>query len=232
MVGGVDALLDEQLADQPLTGDHAVRAQEEQREQRPLLRPADRHRPAIDANHERSQDPELEATRHREPRSSSSSDFCTRGRDTNGTALGHDRGMVERCCTPRSASGPAQRSAPSADQSPQRARRRRPSSTARSICRGMSSCSGSSGARPGSTRGGQASSPACRVSASSSPSGSEASRNHQQRKEGRRHETSPRRRRAAARGERVARRGEDPVRRAVGRVFLDLAGGRHRCTGR
>ena len=46
------------------------------------------------------------------------------------------------------------------------------------------------------------------------------------------HETSPRRRRAAARGECVARRGEDALRRAVGRVFLDLAGGRHRCTGR
>ena len=45
----LDALLGEQLLDQPLARDDAVRAQQQQREQRALLRPADRDGDAVDA---------------------------------------------------------------------------------------------------------------------------------------------------------------------------------------
>ena len=63
VVGGVDALLREQLGDQPVARDDAVRAQQQQREQRALLRPAERKRRAVYPNRERAEDPELEAAR-------------------------------------------------------------------------------------------------------------------------------------------------------------------------
>ncbi len=62
----VEALIDEQLADQPLARDDAVRAEEEQREQGPLLRPADRDRRAVHPYDKGAEDPELQAAGHLE----------------------------------------------------------------------------------------------------------------------------------------------------------------------
>ena len=65
MVGGVHALLREELGDEAVARDDAVRAQQQQREERPLLRPPGRDLRVVDPNAERSQDPELETHSHR-----------------------------------------------------------------------------------------------------------------------------------------------------------------------
>src|SRR5207247_2346697 len=64
--------------------------QQEQREQRALLRSPDRERSAVHPNRERTEDPKLEAARCHcaQPRVSSTYDLDTRGRDAGGTALG------------------------------------------------------------------------------------------------------------------------------------------------
>ena len=66
MVSRVEALVDEQLAGQPLARDDAVRAEKEQCKQGPLLRPADRDRGAVHPYDKWAEDPELEAARHLE----------------------------------------------------------------------------------------------------------------------------------------------------------------------
>ena len=63
VVGGVHALLGEQLADQTLARDDAIRAQKQQGEQRPLFRPADRDRSPVHPHRERTEDPKLETVR-------------------------------------------------------------------------------------------------------------------------------------------------------------------------
>ncbi len=65
MIGGVHALLREELGDEAIARDHAVRAQQQQREERPLLRPPGRDLRVVDPDAERSQDPELETPSHR-----------------------------------------------------------------------------------------------------------------------------------------------------------------------
>ena len=59
----VEALFREELADQSLARDDTVRAQQEQPEQRALLRSPNRDRSAVHPNRERTEDPELEAAR-------------------------------------------------------------------------------------------------------------------------------------------------------------------------
>ena len=65
MIGGVHALLREELGNEAVARDHAVRAQQQQREERPLLRPPGRDLRIVDPDAERSQDPELETPSHR-----------------------------------------------------------------------------------------------------------------------------------------------------------------------
>lgn len=64
VVGRIDALFREQLGDQPLARDDAVRAQEKERKEGALLWPADRDVDAVDTHRERAEDPEVEARRH------------------------------------------------------------------------------------------------------------------------------------------------------------------------
>ena len=91
VVGRVDALLGEELADQPLARDDTVRAQQQQRQQRALLRPADGDRRAVDGHRERAQDPELEAARCHAARSLQRRDALAKGRDAFGTSFGTTR---------------------------------------------------------------------------------------------------------------------------------------------
>ena len=60
VVGGVHALLGEQLADQTLTRDDAIRTQKQQGEQRPLFRPTDRKLSPVNPHGERAEDPKVE----------------------------------------------------------------------------------------------------------------------------------------------------------------------------
>ena len=63
VVGRVLRQLGEELADQTLARDDTIGAQEEQRQQCPLLRPPDRHEGSVHSNRKRTQDPELQAPR-------------------------------------------------------------------------------------------------------------------------------------------------------------------------
>ena len=70
VVGRVHALVGEELRDQSLTGDNAVRTQKQQGEEGPLLRASDRYRRAVHLDDERPENPELEArVGHRAPTS-------------------------------------------------------------------------------------------------------------------------------------------------------------------
>ena len=69
MIGGVYALLREEFGDEPVARDNAVRAQEQQREERPLLRAPGRDLRFVDPDAERSQDPELQTSSHRASKS-------------------------------------------------------------------------------------------------------------------------------------------------------------------
>ena len=60
-VVGLGALLALQLPDQPIARDHAIGTQQQQREQRALLRTTDAHGDAVDANIQRAEDQELQA---------------------------------------------------------------------------------------------------------------------------------------------------------------------------
>ena len=62
VIGGVDALILEQLADQPLARDDAVRTEQEQGEERALLRASRGDGDAVHTHRERAQDPELQPT--------------------------------------------------------------------------------------------------------------------------------------------------------------------------
>ena len=81
VVGRVHALLGEELADQPVSRDHAVRTQQEQREQRSLLRASDRHGGSVHPNDEWTQDPELQAAT-----ASRVADFSSAGADASARA--------------------------------------------------------------------------------------------------------------------------------------------------
>ena len=73
VVGRVGALPGEELADQSLPRDDAVGIEQEERQQRPLLRSSNRDRHPVHPHDERTEDPELEAARdHSAPRVSSS----------------------------------------------------------------------------------------------------------------------------------------------------------------
>ena len=109
VVGRVEALLGEELVDQPLARDDPVRAQQEQRQQRALLRPAGRDRHAVHPHRERAEDPELQAARcHLAPSS-------LKGRGVRAKGPGRVLGQLwdnaprrsRSCCTRPSASGPA-----------------------------------------------------------------------------------------------------------------------------
>jgi hypothetical protein len=65
MIRRVRALIGEQLTDQPIARHHPVRAEQQQRQQGPLLRSANRHRGVVHPNIQRAQNPELESARHR-----------------------------------------------------------------------------------------------------------------------------------------------------------------------
>jgi hypothetical protein len=60
VVGGVQALVCEELAEQALPRDSAIRAQEQQSEQCALLRAAERDRGAVQSNGKRPEYPKLE----------------------------------------------------------------------------------------------------------------------------------------------------------------------------
>ena len=74
VVGRAHALVGEELVDQPVARDHPIRVQQEEGQQRALLRPADGRNRSVHADDERTEDPELQARRcHRSsPRVSSS----------------------------------------------------------------------------------------------------------------------------------------------------------------
>jgi hypothetical protein len=64
VVGRLASLLSHQLVDQPVARDDAVGAQEQDCEQRALLRPAQEKRFAVAANLERAEDAEVESSVH------------------------------------------------------------------------------------------------------------------------------------------------------------------------
>jgi len=53
VVGRVDALLGEELGHEPVAGDDAIRAQEQKRQERALLRAARGDRSAVDGHRQR-----------------------------------------------------------------------------------------------------------------------------------------------------------------------------------
>jgi hypothetical protein len=87
-------MLDEELADQPLARDDAVRADEEQCEERPLLRPADRDGFAVDAYDQGAENPEFEAAPHGAGEVSLRRGCIASSGDHFGTGLGHRPGIV------------------------------------------------------------------------------------------------------------------------------------------
>ena len=94
VISRIDTLLDKQLTDQPLPGNGTVGAQQQQREKRTLLRPSDRDRGALHRDRERTKDSELEAAVCHRVRVSPFSGRRARGRDTFGTALGHEQATI------------------------------------------------------------------------------------------------------------------------------------------
>src|SRR5262249_46763031 len=109
VVSGIHTLLREQLLDQPRTRYDAVRAQQEQREQRALLRSPNRDQAPVHSNGERTEDPELEAARSHCAQSKCPPSVTSIPGVV--TALGHvwgtRAGRFCRCSTRRSVSGPA-----------------------------------------------------------------------------------------------------------------------------
>ena len=62
MLGRVGGQIAEQLIDQPLARDGPIRVAQQQRQQRSLTRPTDRHRRAVDPDLEWAKDPEFQAS--------------------------------------------------------------------------------------------------------------------------------------------------------------------------
>ena len=94
MVGRVHALLREQLTDEPVARDNAVRVEQQQRKECALLRPAGRDERAVHADRERPKDPELDsAAGYAAGFSCDAAPSATR-RDTLGTGLGYRSGTL------------------------------------------------------------------------------------------------------------------------------------------
>ena len=107
VVGGGHALLDEELLDQPLARDNAVRAQEQEGEQRALLRPAHRNRVSVDPHREWTENPKLELGGwHRTADPPPPGRAIPGGETTLGQHWDKRAARLRRCSTRPSASGP------------------------------------------------------------------------------------------------------------------------------
>jgi hypothetical protein len=99
VVGRLDVLRGEQLADESLSRDDAVCVHQQHCEQCSLLGAPDGERDTIHPNRERAEDPELKATlRHLRPRKVSSlRRLNTIAEDRLGTSLGHRSETLGAC---------------------------------------------------------------------------------------------------------------------------------------
>ena len=106
---GLGARLALQLRDQPIARDHTVGAEQQQREQSALLRTADAHGDAVEANIQRAEDQELQAAAGHPPSLPYAVGHCHRARRRCDFLVTSPRDAAWRCSTPPNATGPALR---------------------------------------------------------------------------------------------------------------------------